>query len=167
VARSFSGDKKQLVPILKAAIAHQGSAVIDVVSPCVQFNNHAGSTKSFDFVREHNEAVNRLDFLVDRKEITADYAPGTVQMVRQHDGTYLKLSKLHADYDPTDRAAAMAYIQHHHNKGEVLTGLLYVEEQTDDLHANLNTVDAPLNRLDESVLCPGSAKLVDINAEYR
>ncbi|MGZ6006218.1 MAG: 2-oxoacid:ferredoxin oxidoreductase subunit beta [Rhizomicrobium sp.] len=167
VARSFSGDKKQLVPILKAAIAHQGSAVIDVISPCVQFNNHAGSTKSFDFVREHNEAVNRLDFLVDRKEITADYAPGTVQMVRQHDGTYLKLSKLHADYDPTDRAAAMAYIQHHHNKGEVLTGLLYVEEQTDDLHANLNTVDAPLNRLDESVLCPGSAKLVDINAEYR
>jgi 2-oxoglutarate ferredoxin oxidoreductase subunit beta len=167
VARSFSGDKKQLVPILKAAIAHQGSAVIDVISPCVQFNNHAGSTKSFDFVREHNEAVNRLDFLVDRKEITADYAPGSVQLVKQHDGSYLKLSKLHADYDPTDRAAAMAYIQHHHNKGEVLTGLLYVEEQADDLHANLNTVDAPLNRLDEKVLCPGSAKLADLNAEYR
>ena len=88
VARSFSGDKKQLVPIIKAAIAHQGSAVIDVISPCVQFNNHAGSTKSFDFVREHNEAVNRLDFIVDREEITADYEPGTVQMVQQHDGSY-------------------------------------------------------------------------------
>jgi 2-oxoglutarate ferredoxin oxidoreductase subunit beta len=167
VARSFSGDKKQLVPILKAAIAHQGSAVIDVISPCVQFNNHAGSTKSFDFVREHNEAVNRLDFLVDRKEITADYEAGTVQLVKQHDGTYLKLSKIHADYDPTDRAAAMAYIQHHHTKGEVLTGLLFVEEQADDLHANLNTVDAPLNRLNEKVLCPGSEKLADLNAEYR
>jgi len=87
--------------------------------------------------------------------------------VKQHDGTYLKLSKIHADYDPTDRAAAMAYIQHHHTKGEVLTGLLFVEEQADDLHANLNTVDAPLNRLNEKVLCPGSEKLADINAEYR
>src|SRR5476651_94550 len=114
VARSFSGDKHQLVPLIKAAMAHQGSAVIDVISPCVQFNNHAGSTKSFDFVREHNESVNRLDFIVDRAEIKADYEPGTVQVVQQHDGTYLKLSKLHADYDPTDRAAAMAYIQHHH-----------------------------------------------------
>jgi 2-oxoglutarate ferredoxin oxidoreductase subunit beta len=138
-----------------------------VISPCVQFNNHAGSTKSFDFVREHNEAVNRLDFLVDREEIKADYEPGTVQLVQQHDGSYLKLSKLHADYDPTDRAAAMAYVQHHHNKGEVLTGLLYVEENADDMHANLNTGAVPLNRLGEKELCPGAAKLVDINAEYR
>ena len=167
VARSFSGDKKQLVPILKAAIAHQGSAVIDVISPCVQFNNHTGSTKSFDFVREHNEAVNSLDFMVSRAEITTDYEPGTVRLVKQHDGTYLKLSKLRSDYDPTDRAAAMAYIQHHHDRGEILTGLLYVEEQADDLHANLNTVPAPLNRLNEKVLCPGAAKLADINAEYR
>jgi len=167
VARGFSGDKKQLVPLLKAAIAHQGSAILDVISPCVQFNNHAGSTKSFDFVREHNEAVNRLDFIVDRKEIKADYEPGTVQLVQQHDGSFLKLSKLHADYDPTDRAAAMAYVQHHHNKGEVLTGLLYVEEQADDMHANLKTSAVPLNRLGEKELCPGAAKLVDINAEYR
>ena len=167
VARGFSGDKKQLVPLLKAAIAHQGSAILDVISPCVQFNNHPGSTKSFDFVREHNEAVNRLDFIVDRKEIKADYEPGTVQLVQQHDGSYLKLSKLHADYDPTDRAAAMAYVQHHHNKGEVLTGLLYVEEKADDMHANLKTSAVPLNRLGEKELCPGAAKLVDINAEYR
>jgi 2-oxoglutarate/2-oxoacid ferredoxin oxidoreductase subunit beta len=167
VARSFSGDKKQLVPLLKAAIAHQGSAVIDIISPCVQFNNHAGSTKSFDFVREHNESVNRLDFIVDRDEIKADYEPGTVQVVQQHDGTFLKLSKLHTEYDPTDRAAAMAYIQHHHSKGEVLTGLLYLEEQTDDLHANLNTVPVPLNSLSERELCPGSAKLAELNADYR
>jgi 2-oxoglutarate ferredoxin oxidoreductase subunit beta len=167
VARSFSGDKKQLVPLLKAAIQHQGSAVIDVISPCVQFNNHAGSTKSFDFVREHNEAVNRIDFMVDRAPITADYAPGTVQVVQQHDGTFLKLSKLHEDYDPTDRAKAMSYLQERHNAGEVVTGLLFVEEQADDLHANLNTVAAPLNRLGEDVLCPGSAKLAALNDEYR
>src|ERR1041385_3221811 len=112
VARSFSGDKKQLVPILKAAIAHRGSAIIDVISPCVQFNNHSGSTKSFDFVREHNEAVNRLDFIVDRKEITADYEPGSVKLVEQHDGTFLKLSKLHENYDPTDRGTSTALFQH-------------------------------------------------------
>jgi 2-oxoglutarate ferredoxin oxidoreductase subunit beta len=141
--------------------------VLDIISPCVQFNNHAGSTKSFDFVREHNEAVNRLDFIVDRKEITADYAPGTVRVVQQHDGTFLKLSKLHDSYDPTNRAAAMAYIQERHNAGEVVTGLLYLEEQADDLHANLNTVATPLNRLAERELCPGAAKLADINAEYR
>ena len=167
VARSFSGDKKQLVPLLRAAIQHRGSAVIDIISPCVQFNNHAGSTKGFDFVREHNEAVNRLDFIVDREEITVEHEPGTVQLVRQHDGTYLKLSKLHSDYDPTDRAAAMAYVQHHHSRGEVLTGLLYVEEEGHNLHANLNTVSVPLNSLGEKQLCPGAAKLADINASYR
>ena len=133
----------------------------------MQFNNHAGSTKSFDYVREHNEAVNRLDFIVDRKVITADYEPGSVKLVQQHDGTFLKLSKLHENYDPTDRAAAMGYVQHHHNKGEVLTGLLYIEEDTDDMHANLNTVPVPLNRLGEKELCPGSAKLSELNAEYR
>jgi 2-oxoglutarate ferredoxin oxidoreductase subunit beta len=86
---------------------------------------------------------------------------------RSHDGSFLKLSKLHENYDPTDRAAAMAYVQHHHNKGEVLTGLLYIEEDTDDLHANLNTVPVPLNRLGESELCPGADKLSELNAEYR
>jgi 2-oxoglutarate ferredoxin oxidoreductase subunit beta len=167
VARGFSGDKKQLVPILKAAIQHKGSAVLDVISPCVQFNNNPQSTKSYDFVREHNEAVNRIDFIEPKATITADYEPGTTQMVQQHDGSYLKLSKLHADYDPTDRAAALAYIQHHHAKGEVLTGLLFVEEQTGDLHDGLGTAATPLNRMGERELCPGSAKLADLNAEYR
>src|SRR5216110_972093 len=100
VARSFSGDKEQLVPLIRAAIAHQGAAFIDVVSPCVAFNNHAGSTKSYEYVREHNEAVNRLDFMTPREEITVDYAPGTIEIVEQHDGSKLALRKLAADYDP-------------------------------------------------------------------
>ncbi len=167
VARSFSGDKKQLVPLLKAAIAHKGSAVLDVISPCVQFNNNPQSTKSYDFVREHNEAVNRLDIIEDREPITADYAPGTVQVVQQHDGTFLKLSKLHADYDPTNRVTAMTYLQERHAAGEVVTGLLYVEEQAEDLHDGLHTSAVPLNKMGERELCPGSAKLIALNDEYR
>src|SRR5580698_6587934 len=117
VARSFSGDKQQLVPIIKAAIAHKGAAFIDVISPCVAFNNHAGSTKSFDFVREHNEAVNRLDFMPSRMPIEVKYDPGKVEMVEQHDGSRLALRKLDADYDPTDRTAALGFLQHHAAKG--------------------------------------------------
>src|SRR5213079_2626242 len=103
VARSFSGDKEQLVPLLKAAVAHRGAAFIDVVSPCVAFNNHPGSTKSYDYVREHNDAVNRLDVITGRDPITVDYAPGTVQVVEQHDGTVLRLRKVDTGYDPHDR----------------------------------------------------------------
>jgi 2-oxoglutarate ferredoxin oxidoreductase subunit beta len=167
VARSFSGDKKQLVPLVKAAISHRGAAIIDVISPCVQFNNHAGSTKSFEFVRAHNEAVNRLDFLPTREEIKVDYEPGTIREVRQHDGSILRLSKVHGDYDPTDRAQAMRYLQEHEAKGEVVTGLIFVDEGAEDLHENLGTVAAPLNGLVEKDLCPGSAALADLNAEYR
>jgi 2-oxoglutarate ferredoxin oxidoreductase subunit beta len=167
VARSFSGDKKQLVPLLKAAIAHQGSAIIDVVSPCVQFNNNPQSTKSYEFVREHNEAVNRLDFIEPRAEITADYEPGTVTTVTQHDGSILKLSKLDPAFDPRDKARAMSYLQERHAAGEVVTGLLYIEENPGDLHHHLNTVDAPLNGLGEKELCPGSAALAAFNDEYR
>ncbi|HEX3810834.1 MAG TPA: 2-oxoacid:ferredoxin oxidoreductase subunit beta [Rhizomicrobium sp.] len=167
VARSFSGDKKQLVPILKAAFTHEGSAVIDVISPCVQFNNHVGSTKSFDFVREHNDAVNRIDFITPRDEITVDYAPGTVETVTQHDGSILKLSKLDPAYDPHDRAAAMAYLAEKAKAGEVVTGLLYIEEDAEDLHAHINTAHTPLNKLAEKDLCPGSTALEAINEEYR
>src|SRR5512134_3955618 len=113
VARSFSGDKQQLVPIIKAAIAHKGAAFIDVISPCVMFNNHAGSTKSFDFVREHNEAVNRLDVITGRNQIAVNYAPGEVAIVEQHDGSRLALHKLDADYQVHDRAAALGFLQHH------------------------------------------------------
>ncbi len=167
VARSFSGDKKQLVPLLKAAITHQGSAFIDIVSPCVQFNNNPQSTKSYEFVREHNDAVNRLDFMEPRAEIKADYEPGTVTTIEQHDGSILKLSKIDPSYDPHDKAKAMAYLQERHARGEVVTGLLYLEDDAEDIHRHLNTVDTPLNRLSEKELCPGSAKLASVNDEYR
>src|SRR5262245_4632570 len=167
VARSFSGDKTQLVPLIEAAIEHKGAAFIDVISPCIAFNNHAGSTKSFDYVREHNEAVNRLDVLTGRAPITVDYAPGSVQVVEQHDGTKLVLRKLDADYDVHDRVAAMTFLQTHAAKGQIVTGLLYVDSEPEDLHHHLNTVDAALNTLSEKELCPGSAALEKINAGLR
>ena len=167
VARSFSGDKTQLVPIIKAAIEHQGAAFIDVISPCVAFNNHAGSTKSFDYVREHNEAVNRLDFMTGRDPIHVDYAPGTVQTVEQHDGTTLVLRKINADYDVHDRLAAMNFLQHHAAKGQVVTGVLFLDSDPEDLHHHLNTTLTPLNALSEKELCPGSAVLDKINAGLR
>src|SRR4030081_452093 len=113
VARSFSGDKTQLVPLIAAAIQHKGAAFIDVISPCVAFNNHAGSTKSFDYVREHNDAVNRLDIITGRDPITVDYAPGTVQVVEQHDGSRLALRENEPDYDVSDRLAAMTFLLKH------------------------------------------------------
>ncbi|HEY5048210.1 MAG TPA: 2-oxoacid:ferredoxin oxidoreductase subunit beta [Rhizomicrobium sp.] len=167
VARSFSGDKKQLVPLIKAAIGHQGSAVLDVISPCVQFNNNPQSTKSYDFVREHNEAVNRIDFIEPRAPIHVDYESGTVETVIQHDGSVIRLAKLHADYNPHDRVAAMTYLQERHAAGEIVTGLLYLDAAAADMHTHLNTVAAPLNRLGEAELCPGSAALDAINAGYR
>ncbi len=167
VARSFSGDKKQLVPIIKAAIEHGGAAFIDVISPCVAFNNHPGSTKSFDYVREHNEAVNRLDFISGRDEIVAEYEPGTVEIVAQHDGSLLKLRKLAGDYDPHDRVSALGYLQSRSAAGEIVTGLLYVDPDSVDLHDHLETVSTPLNALTEKELCPGSAALAKLNASLR
>jgi 2-oxoglutarate/2-oxoacid ferredoxin oxidoreductase subunit beta len=167
VARSFSGDKTQLVPLIKAAIEHKGAAFIDVVSPCVAFNNHAGSTKSYDYVREHNEVVNRLDFIPLRKEITADYEPGKVENIVQHDGSVIRLHKVDDDYDPYDRIAAMNYLGDHAAKGEVVTGLIYLDREPQDLHANLGTVTAPLNSLNEKELCPGVATLEAINESLR
>ena len=167
VARSFSGDKQQLVPLIKAAIAHKGAAFIDVISPCVAFNNHPGSTKSYDYVREHNAAVNSLDFISGRQEIVVDYAEGQVVEVEQHDGTVLLLRKLHREYDPHNRIAAMNYVAEHQARGEVVTGLLYVDSNAQDLHQHLNTVDAPLNTLDTAQICPGRSKLDQINQSLR
>jgi 2-oxoglutarate/2-oxoacid ferredoxin oxidoreductase subunit beta len=167
VARSFSGDKKQLVPLVKAAVRHRGAAFIDVISPCVAFNNHSGSTKSYDYVREHNEAVNRLDFIEEKSEITADYAPGEVIDVAQHDGSLVRLRKLTPEYDPTDRIKVMNYLQERAAAGEVVTGLLYLQPGAADLHDHLNTVETPLNRLSERELCPGSVALERINAALR
>ncbi len=167
VARSFSGDKTQLTPLIKAAISHPGAAFIDVISPCVAFNNHAGSTKSYEYVREHNEAVNRLDFWPSRDAITVDYSEGAVIEVPQHDGSIIKLRKLDADYDASDRVNAQSHIAQALTKGEVLTGLLYLAPGAADLHAHLNTCAAPFNRLGEKELCPGSGMLDKINAALR
>jgi 2-oxoglutarate ferredoxin oxidoreductase subunit beta len=167
VARSFSGDKSQLVPLISGAIRHKGAAFIDVVSPCIAFNNHTGSTKSFDYVREHNDAVNRLDVLTGRDPIEIDYAPGTVQIVEQHDGSRLALRKIDADYDAHDRLGAMAFLQRNAAQGQIVTGLLYVDPEADDLHGHLNTVERPLNRLEADDLCPGQAALDKINASLR
>jgi 2-oxoglutarate ferredoxin oxidoreductase subunit beta len=167
VARSFSGDKEQLVPIIKAAIEHQGAAFIDVISPCVAFNNHLGSTKSFDFVRMHNEAVNRLDFITGRDPINVAYEPGTVEIVEQHDGSRIALRKLNAEYNIHDKLAAMSFLLHHAAEGQIVTGLLYVDNDPDDLHSHLSTVGTPLNALGEKELCPGSATLEKFNASLR
>jgi 2-oxoglutarate ferredoxin oxidoreductase subunit beta len=167
VARSFSGDKSQLVPVIKAAIEHRGAAFIDVISPCVAFNNHAGSTKSFDYVREHNEAVNRLDFITARTPLTADYEAGTVRLVEQHDGSVLALRKVAVDYDVHDRLGAMSLLQQYAAEGQIVTGLLYMEAGAEDLHAHLGTVETPLNALAEKELCPGAAVLEAINASLR
>jgi len=167
VARSFSGDKAQLVPLIKGAIAHKGAAFIDVISPCVAFNNHPGSTKSYEYVREHNEAVNRLDFIEVRAEITVDYAEGELIDVTQHDGSIVRLRKLNANYNPNDRVAAMNYVHERQAKGEVVTGLLYVDSDAHDLHEHFNTPDTPINRLSARELSPGAATLAKINDSLR
>jgi 2-oxoglutarate ferredoxin oxidoreductase subunit beta len=167
VGRSFSGDKAQLVPLIKAAIEHKGAAFLDVLSPCVAFNNHAGSTKSFDYIREHNEAVTQLDFISGRAPIVIQQEPGTVQIVEQHDGSKITLRKIAADYDVQDRRAATNYLLERQEEGEVVTGLLYVQADGEDLHAHLGTVTKPLNALNERELCPGSAVLEKFNASLR
>jgi 2-oxoglutarate/2-oxoacid ferredoxin oxidoreductase subunit beta len=167
VARSFSGDEKQLVPLVQAAIAHSGAAFIDVVRPCVAFNNHAGSTKSHEYIREHNETVNRLDFWPTRESTNISYEEGGAIEVPQHDGSIIKLRKLQADYDPSDKINTQSMIARAAFKGEVLTGLLYLAPDAEDLHAHLNTYEAPSNRLGEKDLCPGSVVLSKISASLR
>jgi 2-oxoglutarate/2-oxoacid ferredoxin oxidoreductase subunit beta len=167
VARSFSGDKTQLVPLIKAAITHEGAAFIDCISPCVAFNNHEGSHKSFDYVRAHNDAVNYLDVITGREEITVEYEPGTVELVRQHDGSLLKLRKLADDYDVHDPIAAMEYLSQRQAAGEIVTGLLYVDPEPEDLHRHMHTVETSFNALTEAELIPGAAVLEKLNASLR
>ena len=167
VARGFSGDKEQLIPLIKAAVMHRGAAFIDVVSPCVAFNNHAGSTKSYDYVREHNDAVNRLDFISSRDEITTSYVPGETRSVTLHDGGTVRLHKLNTDYDPSDRVGAMSFIESRRAAGEVVTGLLYLHPDSTDMHDALETVAAPLNALTDADLVPGNGALAAVNASLR
>lgn len=167
VAQSFSGDKTQLVPLLKAAISHPGFAFINVISPCVTFNNNVGSTKSYDYVREHVEATSTVDFVPEMSEITTNYSEGSMKKVKLHDGSSIQLSKLSKDWDPLNKRSAINAIQDAREKGEILTGLLYVNPETRDLHGTLDTSALPLNTLGAKELCPGSELLKDINAEFR
>ena len=166
-SRSFSGDKGQLVPLIKGALNHHGAAVIDVISPCVAFNNHPGSTKSYDYVREHNEAVNRLDVVLGRMPLTAEYAPGEVVEVQQHDGSTLQLRKIAADYDPSDRQRAMAFLHERADAGEIVTGLLYLDPAAEDLHDRLGTTPRPLTALSDRDLTPAADALDSVNASLR
>jgi 2-oxoglutarate ferredoxin oxidoreductase subunit beta len=166
VARGFSGDKGQLVPLIEGAIRHRGAAFIDVISPCVAFNNHAGSTRSYDHVREHNEALNRIDFMDLAPEASAAGDEALIELP-QADGSLMRLRRLHEKHDPTDRLGAMNRVQVLQAAGEIATGLIYVDPQPRDLHAGLNTVAAPLNRLGEAELCPGAAALAKLNASLR
>jgi 2-oxoglutarate ferredoxin oxidoreductase subunit beta len=167
VAQSFSGDKSQLVPLIKAAMKHKGFALINVISPCVTFNNNVGSTKSYDYVRQHIEATSTLDFVPEMEEITSNQQEGTVEKVTLHDGTAIKLNKMAEEWDPEDRQAAMNAIATAKSKGELLTGLLYINTQCVDLHDLINTAKKPLNAMGKEELCPGSEVLKSINAGLR
>jgi 2-oxoglutarate/2-oxoacid ferredoxin oxidoreductase subunit beta len=167
VARSFSGDKEQLVPLIQAGLKHQGFALIDVLSPCVTFNDHEGSTKSYAYTREHYEPAVHADFVPLQPEITADYQAGETLSVVMHDGSRILLRKLDAAYDPTDRSGAATHIQERMKVGEHLTGLLYIDESQRDFHDINATPDAPLNSLPFETLSPGAKGLEKVLARYR
>ena len=165
VARSFSGDKAQLIPLIKAAINHPGFALIDVISPCVTFNNNIGSTKSYDYVREHIEATSTIDFVPIMEEIKVSYEDS--QEVQMHDGSFLQLQKLHKGWNPEDKLSAMVAVQNAKKTGEILTGLIYIDPSTNALHDVLETTKKPLNTLKEDVLCPGIDALEALNESLR
>jgi 2-oxoglutarate/2-oxoacid ferredoxin oxidoreductase subunit beta len=167
VAQSFSGDKSQMVPLIKAGMKHPGFAFINIISPCVTFNNNMGSTKSYDYVREHVEATSTFDFVPTMKEISVDYKKGSHKDVVMHDGSVIQLHKLSEDWDPLDRQSAMNAIINAKSKKEILTGLLYLNADSQDLHSVIQTTDKPLNTLTEKELCPGNDALKDINAGLR
>ncbi|NOT44751.1 MAG: 2-oxoacid:ferredoxin oxidoreductase subunit beta [Acidobacteria bacterium] len=167
VARSFSGDKEQLVPLLKAGLAHKGFAFISIVSPCVTFNDHEGSTKSYAYTREHMVEVVEADFVMPTKAITTQYDPGTTRSVTLHDGSRVQLTKVADDYDPTDRDRAYGYVREKHKAGQIVTGLLYIAPDSSDMHEQANTVAAPLHDLPYETLCPGSAALDKLQTRFR
>jgi 2-oxoglutarate ferredoxin oxidoreductase subunit beta len=167
VAQSFSGDKDQLVPLLKAAMYHKGFALLNVISPCVTFNNNPGSTKSYDYVREHMETTAMLDFVPLMREITANYEAGSVKDLLMHDSSSIRLHKLEKDWDPLDRMSSIIAVQKAKQKGEILTGLLYLDPESSDLHNILKTSDRPLNALTKDELCPGFDALAALNASLR
>lgn len=167
VGRSFSGDKRQLQAMLKAAIAHHGTVMLDVVSPCVTFNDHEGSTKSYKYMKDHEEPLQDISFVPAFEEIDVEYDPGTTVEVTMHDGSRLRLSKLEEDYDPTDRNEAIRRLHQAHDKGEVLTGVFYVNPQAPTFIDMLNMTDEPLATLPESVVRPGREVLEQVMEELR
>jgi 2-oxoglutarate/2-oxoacid ferredoxin oxidoreductase subunit beta len=152
VARSFSGDGKQLVPLIKAAIAHRGTAVLDVISPCVTFNDHDGSTKSYSWVKDHDEQIQDVTFIPYFEEIHVDYEPGTTKDVELHDGSHLVLKKLGEDHDPTDRIGAMRLIEEARERNQMVTGMLYIDEAAQDFATRENLPTRPLRDYDEAEL---------------
>ncbi|MBL4661518.1 MAG: 2-oxoacid:ferredoxin oxidoreductase subunit beta [Alcanivoracaceae bacterium] len=167
VARSFSGDKKQLVPLIKGAIEHQGFAFIDVISPCVTFNNTPSSTKGYEYVRDHLDATGTIDFVPERQELKIIHPEGTSKEVKLHDGSKLILKKNSHDYDLSSKREAMNTIETVREEHKILTGLIYLHEDPKDTHAKINSVDKPLNSLSQAEVCPGSAVLDDLNAGFR
>lgn len=167
VGRSFSGDKSQLVPMIKAAMSHPGFAFLDVVSPCVTFNNNKGSTKSYSHIRAHIEETSIFDFVPHQEELTIEYSEGDSAEVELFDGSKIHLSKLAPEWDPTDRFSAVNRLHEAKSKGQILTGLYYINTESQDLHGKLNTVDTPLNKLTKADLCPGNEKLEEINQSFR
>ena len=167
VARSFSGDKEQLVPILKAGLMHKGFAFVDVISPCVTFNDHVGSTKSYAYTRKHQVEVVHADLVLPRAAIVATYSPGEQHRLQMHDGSWITLSKVADDYDPTDRDRAYQHIRNRQRAGEVPTGLLYVSSDSSDMHEQISTVTRPLAKIPHADLCPGSAALAKLQEQYR
>jgi 2-oxoglutarate/2-oxoacid ferredoxin oxidoreductase subunit beta len=162
VGRSFSGDKKQLLAMLKAAIAHQGTVMLDVISPCVTFNDHEGSTKSYKYMQEHEEAISEVGFVPHFEDISIEYDAGSTYDVTMHDGSRLRLRKLHEDYDPTSRTAAVKGLMEAHERGEVLTGVFYVDTQKPSFTELLNLVDEPLATLPEERTRPSRQVLQEI-----
>ena len=167
VARSFSGDKKQLQTLLKAAIVHNGLSVIDVVSPCVTFNDHDGSTKSYSYMKDHEEVLHELDFVPAYDEITVEIPEGEVRDVQLHDGSHLRIRKLNRDYDPTQKLAALAAIEDAEKKGEVLTGVLYVNTGKPNFLEMLHLAEEPLATLPEAKVRPPKQALDEIMEELR
>jgi len=167
VARSFSGDKEQLIPLIKAAMTHRGFALIDIVSPCVTFNNNPESTKSYEFFRAHSEATGTVDFVPMRDEIKTRYPAGSTHEVTLHDGSVIRLHKTDQHLDPFNRVSAVRVLDEHRVKGDILTGLIYLDKNSQELHEVMQTSQRPLNELDADELCPGNRLLKNINAALR
>jgi len=166
VARSFSGDKEQLVPLIMAGMRHRGFAMIDVISPCVTFNDHVGSTKSYEYTREHYHPAIMADFVPPAEEIKAQYEEGEAMPVKLHDGSTIVLRKIDKDYDPTDRANAVGNLMESQAREEITTGLLYLDESRPDMHELNNTTQTPLMDLAFDEDCPGNDVLQKLQGRY-